>query len=73
MPRTSQAQSTIGTAVAVSQAKAGDLLFWGSQGSSWHVGIYVGGTSYVAAPSSGQNVSLKSFQYFQPSFAIHMN
>ncbi|MFT8884255.1 MAG: LysM peptidoglycan-binding domain-containing protein [Liquorilactobacillus hordei] len=73
LPRTSQAQSTIGTAVAVSQAKAGDLLFWGSQGSSWHVGIYVGGTSYVAAPSSGQNVSLKSFQYFQPSFAIHMN
>lgn len=73
LPRTSQAQSTIGTAVAVSQAKAGDLLFWGSQGSSWHVGIYVGGTSYVAAPSSGQNVSLKSFQYFQPTFAIHMN
>ncbi len=73
LPRTSEAQSTIGTAVAVSQAKAGDLLFWGSQGSSWHVGIYIGGTSYVAAPSSGQNVSIKSFQYFQPSFAIHMN
>ena len=73
LPRTSQAQSTIGTAVPVSQAKAGDLLFWGSQGSSWHVGIYIGGTSYVAAPSTGQTVSVKSFQYFQPSFAIHMN
>ncbi|MDV7758755.1 C40 family peptidase [Liquorilactobacillus mali] len=73
LPRTSEAQSTIGTAVPVSQAKAGDLIFWGSQGSSWHVGIYIGGSSYVAAPSSGQTVSVKSFQYFQPSFAIHMN
>ncbi|KRM92228.1 C40 family peptidase [Liquorilactobacillus cacaonum] len=73
LPRTSEAQSTLGTAVPVSQAKPGDLLFWGSQGSSWHVGIYIGGTSYVAAPSSGQNVSIKSYQYFQPTFAIHMN
>ena len=73
LPRTAAEQSTIGTAVSVSSAQVGDLLFWGNQGSSWHVGIYVGGTSYIAAPSSGQSVSIKSFQYFKPSFAIHMN
>lgn len=73
LPRTAAAQSLIGTAVSVSSARVGDLLFWGSQGSSWHVGIYVGGTSYIAAPKTGESVSVKSFQYFQPSFAIHMN
>jgi cell wall-associated NlpC family hydrolase len=73
LPRTAAAQSTIGTAVSVSSAQVGDLLFWGSQGSSWHVGIYVGGTSYIAAPKTGESVSVKSFQYFKPSFAIHMN
>lgn len=73
LPRTSEAQSTIGSAVSVSSAQPGDLLFWGGQGSAWHVGIYVGGSSYIAAPTTGQSVAVKSFQYFQPSFAIHMN
>ncbi|MFT8608869.1 MAG: LysM peptidoglycan-binding domain-containing protein [Liquorilactobacillus nagelii] len=73
LPRTSEAQSTIGSAVSVSSAQPGDLLFWGGQGSAWHVGIYVGGSSYIAAPTTGKSVAVKSFQYFQPSFAIHMN
>ncbi|MFT9274117.1 MAG: LysM peptidoglycan-binding domain-containing protein [Liquorilactobacillus nagelii] len=73
LPRTSQAQSTIGSSVSVSSAKPGDLLFWGGQGSAWHVGIYVGGSSYIAAPQPGESVAVKSFQYFQPSFAVHMN
>lgn len=73
LPRTSEAQSTIGSAVSVSSAQPGDLLFWGGQGSARHVGIYVGGSSYIAAPTTGQSVAVKSFQYFQPSFAIHMN
>ncbi|KRL42051.1 C40 family peptidase [Liquorilactobacillus nagelii] len=73
LPRTSENQSTIGSAVSVSSAQPGDLLFWGGQGSAWHVGIYVGGSSYIAAPTTGQSVAVKSFQYFQPSFAIHMN
>lgn len=73
LPRTSEAQSTIGSSVSVSSAKPGDLLFWGGQGSAWHVGIYVGGSSYIAAPQPGESVAVKSFQYFQPSFAVHMN
>lgn len=73
IPRTSEAQSAIGTYESVSAAQPGDLLFWGGRGSAWHVGIYVGGTSYVAAPTTGETVSLKSFQYFQPSFAVHVN
>ncbi|KRM81348.1 hypothetical protein FD21_GL000858 [Liquorilactobacillus vini DSM 20605] len=73
MPRTSEAQSTIGSAVSVSSAEPGDLIFWGGVGSAYHVGIYLGGTSYIAAPKTGESVSVKSFQYWQPSFAIHMN
>ncbi|WP_010581430.1 C40 family peptidase [Liquorilactobacillus vini] len=73
LPRTSEAQSTIGSAVSVSSAEPGDLIFWGGVGSAYHVGIYLGGTSYIAAPKTGESVSVKSFQYWQPSFAIHMN
>lgn len=73
LPRTSEAQSTIGSAVSVSSAQPGDLIFWGGVGSAYHVGIYLGGTSYIAAPKTGESVSVKSFQYWQPSFAIHMN
>lgn len=77
LPRTSEAQSTIGSAVSVSSAEPGDLIFWrrrvGPTYDVYHVGIYLGGTSYIAAPKTGESVSVKSFQYWQPSFAIHMN
>ncbi|WP_057737101.1 C40 family peptidase [Liquorilactobacillus uvarum] len=73
IPRTSQAQSAIGTYESVSNAQVGDLLFWGGRGSAYHVGIYLGGSSYAAAPEEGENVSVKSFTYYQPSFAVHVN
>ena len=68
LPRTSQAQSTLGTYVAVSDLQAGDLVFWGGVGSAYHVGIYIGGGQYIHAPAPGQNVSVGSVQYFAPSF-----
>ncbi|MCP0887582.1 LysM peptidoglycan-binding domain-containing protein [Ligilactobacillus sp. WILCCON 0076] len=73
LPRTAASQSLVGTSMSVSSAKAGDLLFWGSKGSSYHVGIYIGGTSYIAAPTSGESVSVKSYQYYQPTFAVHVS
>ncbi|KRL02002.1 C40 family peptidase [Liquorilactobacillus capillatus] len=73
IPRTSQAQSAIGTAKSVSSAQPGDLLFWGGRGNAYHVGIYLGGSSYAAAPEPGESVSVKSFTYYQPSFAVSVN
>ncbi|APX71618.1 C40 family peptidase [Companilactobacillus allii] len=65
------AQESAGTKEAVSQASAGDLLFWGGQGSSYHVAIYLGNNQYIAAPQPGQSVKISSISgYFMPSFAV---
>lgn len=68
LPRTSQAQSTLGSYVSVSDLQAGDLVFWGGVGSAYHVGIYVGGGQYLHAPAPGQSVTIQSMAYFAPSF-----
>lgn len=65
------AQESAGTKEAVSQASAGDLLFWGGQGSSYHVAIYLGNNQYIAAPQPGESVKISSISsYFMPSFAV---
>ena len=70
--RTTYAQATIGSHVSFSSAQAGDLIFWGSDSAPYHVGIYLGGGSYIASPTNGAPVSIKSTAYYTPSFAIHM-
>ncbi len=68
LPRTSQAQSTLGSYVSVSDLQAGDWVFWGGVGSAYHVGIYIGGGQYLHAPAPGQSVTIQSMAYFAPSF-----
>ena len=72
LPRTTTQQENCGTQIPVSQAQPGDLYFWGSKGSTYHVAIAIGGGKYVAAPEPGQSVSIGSTQYFQPSFAVRL-
>lgn len=62
------------TKKAVSAAQPGDLLFWGNEGASYHVAIYIGNNQYVAAPQPGQNVEVETINSaFMPSFAGHVN
>lgn len=68
LPRVSQAQSTVGSYVAVSDLQAGDLVFWGGVGSAYHVGIYIGNGQYIHAPAPGQNVTVGNVSYFKPDF-----
>ncbi|KRO14390.1 gamma-D-glutamate-meso-diaminopimelate muropeptidase [Lactiplantibacillus xiangfangensis] len=70
--RTTYAQATVGTHVSFGSAQAGDLVFWGSDSAPYHVGIYLGGGQYIASPTYGETVSIKSTAYYTPSFAIHM-
>ncbi|MBU7464310.1 C40 family peptidase [Lactiplantibacillus pentosus] len=70
--RTTYAQATLGTHVSFSSARAGDLIFWGSDSAPYHVGIYLGNGQYIASPTEGETVSIKSTTYYTPSFAIHM-
>ncbi|RWR42205.1 peptidoglycan endopeptidase [Pediococcus acidilactici] len=55
---------------SVSAAQLGDLLFWGTPGATYHVGIYLGNNQYASAPTFGQNVKVQTISsYFYPSFA----
>lgn len=62
------------TKEAVSEAQPGDLLFWGDEGATHHVAIYIGNNQFVAAPQPGQNVDVETISSaFMPSFAGHVN
>ncbi|CDR75854.1 C40 family peptidase [Lactobacillus delbrueckii] len=70
--RTTYSQVYQGKTVKVSTAslKKGDLLFWGSKSSPYHVGIYVGGGQYVHAATPSQGVRKQYLSsYFWPSTA----
>ena len=58
LPHSSAAQSRMGKAIARSQLKPGDLVFFGRPVS--HVGIYIGGGKMVHAPRSGSRVKIAS-------------
>ena len=66
------AQESSGTTIDVSQAQQGDLLFWGDQGSSYHVAISAGGDQYIHAPQPGENVKYGSTQYYAPDFGVRV-
>lgn len=67
LPRTAAEQSALGEAVSLDEVLPGDLLFWGSGGGVYHVGVYVGDGEYIHAPHTGDVVrygnSITSFTY----------
>lgn len=69
LPRVSQDQSTRGSAVSLSALQPGDILYWGSSGSAYHVAIYVGGGKFVGAQNSGTGVVERSLSYDPPTGA----
>lgn len=67
------AQESAGQHVAVNQLKAGDLVFWGNAGATYHVALYIGNNQYIAAPQPGQSVEVQSVSnYFMPSFGVRV-
>lgn len=70
--RTTYTQQYAGTKISVASAQAGDLYFWGSYGSAYHVAIALGGGKYVMAPAPGQNVMTGSVSSYTPSFAVRV-
>lgn len=69
LPRTAAMQSTQGSRVAFNDLEPGDLLFWGAEGNSYHVGIYVGGGKMIHAPKPGDSVKIIRMEHFMPDFA----
>ena len=59
LPRNSKDQATVGTYVAKSDLKPGDLVFFNTSGSGIsHLGIYIGNNEMIHAPRSGKNVEI---------------
>ena len=68
IPRTSQAQASGGTPVAISDLQPGDIVAY--YGGASHVGIYVGNGKIVDALNSGTPVSERSLNYMPIHSAV---
>lgn len=64
LPRVAKDQQNATTPVAASDARPGDLVFYGRPAT--HVGIYLGGGKMLAAPKTGDVVKIQSV-YGTPS------
>lgn len=60
LSRTTYTQVGEGTKVNRSDLKQGDLVFFNTQGSTSHVGIYVGNGQFIHAPRTGKPVMISS-------------
>lgn len=72
LPRRASEQANYGTPIPFANLKAGDLLFFNISGqTNSHVGIYIGQTYFVHAPSSGGVVRVEDYNldYWQKRFS----
>ncbi|MEE1735716.1 C40 family peptidase [Streptomyces sp. BE147] len=72
LPRVSQAQSTFGTQVSLNNLQPGDILYWGSAGSAYHVAVYIGGGQFVGAQNSNTGTVQRSLDYDRPTGAVRV-
>ncbi|KUF17579.1 MULTISPECIES: C40 family peptidase [Streptomyces] len=72
LPRTSQAQSTAGTPVSLSNLQVGDIVYWGGAGSAYHVGVYIGGGQYLDAANPGKGVVIQDLSGYPASGAVRV-
>ncbi len=63
LPRTAHTQYKHGPRLPAGAAlQPGDLLFFGNARKIHHVGIFLGGTSMINAPTFGQNVKIQDYR-----------
>ncbi len=66
LPRTTQAQSRVGAAVAPPRLRSGDLLFFRPRRGRWHAGIYLADGQFVhASTTKGVTVSSLRSSYWR--------
>ncbi len=72
LPRVSQDQSTAGKQVGLDNLQVGDILYWGSAGSAYHVGVYVGGGKFIGAQNSSTGIVERPLDYDMPTGAVRV-
>ena len=66
LPHSSGAQSNCGTRISASEAKPGDLFFYGNGSRINHVAIYIGNGQVVHASSPRTGIKISSAYYRNP-------
>ncbi|MET8131986.1 NlpC/P60 family protein [Streptomyces sp. NPDC006290] len=72
LPRVSQDQSVSGTPVSLSNIQVGDILYWGSAGSAYHVGVYIGNGQYLDAANPGKGVVIQDLSGYPATGAVRV-
>jgi cell wall-associated NlpC family hydrolase len=68
LPRTAQDQYNATTRVSQYNKQVGDLIFFGTPGDIYHVGIYAGDGKMWVAPRSGEDVQLEAI--YSTSYSV---
>lgn len=66
LPHSSRAQANCGTRISASEAKPGDLFFYGNGSSINHVAIYIGSGQVVHASSPKSGIKISGAYYRTP-------
>lgn len=66
LPHSSRAQANYGASISASEAKPGDLFFYGNGRSINHVAIYIGNGQVVHASSPKSGIKISSAYYRTP-------
>lgn len=66
LPHSSKAQPSYGTKISASEAKLGDLFFYGSGRSISHVAIYIGNGQIVHASNKRDGIKVSNAYYRNP-------
>ncbi len=66
LPHSSRAQAGCGTGISLSEAKPGDLVFYGNGSTINHVAIYIGGGQVVHASSARTGIKISNATYRTP-------
>lgn len=66
LPHSSKAQPSYGTKISASDAKPGDLFFYGSGSSISHVAIYIGNGQIVHASNKRDGIKVSNAYYRNP-------
>lgn len=72
LPHSSRAQANCGTTIKVSEAKPGDLIFYGKGNTINHVGIYIGGGQVIHASSPKTGIRISNVSYRSPFKAVRI-